>query len=65
MFRFCNARFGFSFERRLTESIEQLSVLLGEVKGVGNVGSQPSQRSNVQQDADVMLRPLIDVLDGK
>lgn len=56
--------FAKSFERRLTESIEQLSGLLGEVKGVGNVGSQPSQRNIVQQDADVMLRPLIDVLDG-
>ncbi|XP_071844259.1 protein unc-13 homolog B-like isoform X5 [Apostichopus japonicus] len=56
--------FARSFERRLTESIGQLSGLLGEVKGVGNMGSQPSQRSSVQQDADVMLRPLIDVLDG-
>ncbi|XP_022086995.1 protein unc-13 homolog B-like isoform X2 [Acanthaster planci] len=55
--------FSKSLEPRLQESIQQLSTLLSEVKGAGNVAlSQPSQKANVQAEADNVLRPLMDVL---
>ncbi|XP_077989232.1 protein unc-13 homolog B-like isoform X2 [Glandiceps talaboti] len=57
--------FAISLEPRIHESMQQLSVLLSKVKGAGNVAlSQPSQRNSVQAESDVVLRPLMDLLDG-
>nr|XP_006814204.1 PREDICTED: protein unc-13 homolog B-like [Saccoglossus kowalevskii] len=57
--------FATSLEPRIQESVQQLSGLLSKVKGAGNVAlSQPSQRNSVQAESDVVLRPLMDLLDG-
>ncbi|XP_069482897.1 protein unc-13 homolog B-like isoform X2 [Ambystoma mexicanum] len=55
--------FGNSFQFRIDECIKQMSELLGHVKGTGNVPA--SARNTVAQDADNVLRPLMDFLDGK
>ncbi|XP_069482898.1 protein unc-13 homolog B-like isoform X3 [Ambystoma mexicanum] len=54
--------FGNSFQFRIDECIKQMSELLGHVKGTGNVPA--SARNTVAQDADNVLRPLMDFLDG-
>ena len=39
---------------------------LAKVKGTGQVSlSQPSQRATIQQEADIVLQPLMDLLDGQ
>jgi len=56
----------FSLEGRITESVKQLGDLLLAVKGQGQVSmSQPAQRNQVAAEADEVLRPLMDLLDGK
>lgn len=37
--------------------------ILGQVRGTGN--ASPNARASVAQDADSVLRPLMDFLDGK
>ncbi|XP_075042801.1 protein unc-13 homolog B isoform X1 [Mixophyes fleayi] len=57
-----SAVFGNSFQFRIDECIKQMSEILGHVKGTGNVPA--SARNTVAQDADNVLRPLMDFLDG-
>ncbi|XP_056403127.1 protein unc-13 homolog B isoform X8 [Hyla sarda] len=57
-----SAVFGNSFQFRIDECIKQMSEILGHVKGTGNVSS--NARNTVAQDADNVLRPLMDFLDG-
>lgn len=56
----------YSLEPRITQSVRELGDLLLAIKGGGQVTlSQPTQRNAVAQDADEVLRPLMDLLDGK
>lgn len=55
--------FIYSLEGRITESVKQLGDLLLAVKGQGQVPA--SQRNQVAAEADEVLRPLMDLLDGK
>ncbi|XP_063813720.1 protein unc-13 homolog B isoform X3 [Pseudophryne corroboree] len=57
-----SAVFGNSFQFRIDECIKQMSEILGHVKGTGNVPA--NARNTVAQDADNVLRPLMDFLDG-
>nr|XP_033791909.1 protein unc-13 homolog B isoform X3 [Geotrypetes seraphini] len=50
--------FGNSFQSRIDECIKQMSDILSHVKGTANA------RNTVAQDADNVLRPLMDFLDG-
>ncbi|XP_031750830.1 protein unc-13 homolog B isoform X2 [Xenopus tropicalis] len=54
--------FGNSFQFRIDECIKQMAEILGHVKGTGNVAA--NARNTVAQDADNVLRPLMDFLDG-
>jgi protein unc-13 len=55
-----------SLEPRITESVRQLGDLLLSIKGGGQVTlNQPSQRNAVAAEADEVLRPLMDLLDGQ
>lgn len=55
-----------SLEPQIQASMQELGQLLSKVKGAGQVSlSQPSQRSNIQQESDMVLRPLMDLLDGR
>lgn len=54
--------FAVSLEYRITSSVRELGDLLLSVKGGGQV--QPSQRNAVAAEADEVLRPLMDLLDG-
>lgn len=49
-----------SFQPRIEECVKQMSEILCQVKGAGNSAPNP-----VAQDADNVLRPLMDFLDGK
>ncbi|KAM3848642.1 protein unc-13 homolog B isoform 4-T4 [Vipera latastei] len=51
--------FGNSFQPRIEECVKQMSEILCQVKGAGNSAPNP-----VAQDADNVLRPLMDFLDG-
>ena len=58
--------FAKSLEPQIQQSMQELGALLSKVKGAGQVSlSQPSQRTNIQQESDMVLRPLIDLLDGR
>ncbi|XP_023705280.1 uncharacterized protein LOC111863312 isoform X3 [Cryptotermes secundus] len=58
-------QFATSLEPRITESVRQLGDLLLSIKGGGQVTlNQPSQRNAVAAEADEVLRPLMDLLDG-
>ncbi|XP_053556991.1 protein unc-13 homolog B [Bombina bombina] len=57
-----SAVFGNSFQFRIDECIKQMSEILSHVKGTGNVPA--NARNTVAQDADNVLRPLMDFLDG-
>ena len=58
-------RVGFSLEPRITSSVKELGDLLLNIKGGGQPGtSQPAQRNVVAGEADEVLRPLMDLLDG-
>ncbi|XP_061056282.1 protein unc-13 homolog B isoform X1 [Eubalaena glacialis] len=54
--------FGNSFQVRIDECVRQMADILGQVRGPGN--ASPSARASVTQDADSVLRPLMDFLDG-
>ncbi|XP_029423800.1 protein unc-13 homolog B isoform X2 [Nannospalax galili] len=54
--------FGNSFQVRIDECIRQMADILGQVRGTGN--ASPNARASVAQDADSVLRPLMDFLDG-
>ncbi len=56
----------FSLESQIKSSIQELGTELAKVKGQGQVSlSQPSQRNQVQEESDMILRPLMDLLDGR
>uniref|UniRef100_A0A8C3YGH3 Unc-13 homolog B n=1 Tax=Catagonus wagneri TaxID=51154 RepID=A0A8C3YGH3_9CETA len=54
--------FGNSFQVRIDECVRQMADILGQVRGPGN--ASPNARASVTQDADSVLRPLMDFLDG-
>lgn len=57
--------FANSLEPRITVSVRQLGDLLLAIKGGGQVNlTQQAQRNAVAVDADEVLRPLMDLLDG-
>nr|CAD7589310.1 unnamed protein product [Timema genevievae] len=57
--------FATSLEPRITVSVRELGDLLLSIKGGGQVTlNQPSQRNAVAAEADEVLRPLMDLLDG-
>ncbi|KAK2508353.1 hypothetical protein MC885_002194 [Smutsia gigantea] len=51
-----------SFQVRIDECVRQMADILGQVRGPGN--ASPNARASVAQDADSVLRPLMDFLDG-
>lgn len=55
-----------SLEPRITQSVKELGDLLLAIKGGGQPGTlnQPAQRQQVAVEADEVLRPLMDLLDG-
>ena len=55
-----------SLEPRITQSVRELGDLLVGIKGGGNLGAQnqAAQRNAVAVEADEVLRPLMDLLDG-
>lgn len=53
----------YSFQTRIDECVKQMSDILCQVKGTAN--SAANARNTVAQDADNVLRPLMDFLDGK
>lgn len=59
-------RFDFSLEQRIVQSVRELGDLLLNIKGGGALGSanQAAQRNAVAVEADEVLRPLMDLLDG-
>ena len=57
-FSFC-----FSFNRRVDVSVMALGKLLYEIKGGGH--GQAISKAEVQQAADAILQPLMDLLDGE
>ena len=58
--------FCFSLEAQIKSSIQELGQELAKIKGQGQVSlSQPSQRNTIQQESDMILRPLMDLLDGR
>ncbi|XP_018426845.1 PREDICTED: protein unc-13 homolog B-like, partial [Nanorana parkeri] len=52
----------YGFQFRIDECIKQMSEILSHVKSTGNVAA--NARNTVAQDADNVLRPLMDFLDG-
>jgi len=53
-------------EQRITGSVKTVGDMLGQIKGSGQFSSsQPTQRTSVAAEADEVLRPLMDLLDGK
>ncbi|XP_010617595.1 protein unc-13 homolog B isoform X2 [Fukomys damarensis] len=54
--------FGNSFQVRIDECVRQMADILGQIRGTGN--ASPNTRASVAQDADSVLRPLMDFLDG-
>ncbi|XP_024851550.1 protein unc-13 homolog B isoform X2 [Bos taurus] len=54
--------FGNSFQVRIDECVRQMADILSQVRGPGN--ASPNARASVTQDADSVLRPLMDFLDG-
>ena len=58
--------FAKSLEPQIQQSMQELGTLLSKVKGAGQVSlSQPSQRTSIQHESDMVLRPLMDLLDGR
>lgn len=59
-------QFATSLEPRITQSVKELGDLLLAIKGGGQPGTlnQPAQRNAVAVEADEVLRPLMDLLDG-
>lgn len=58
--------FNISLEPRIIQSVRELGDLLLNIKGGGNVNNtnQAAQRNAVGAEADEVLRPLMDLLDG-
>ncbi|ESP01326.1 hypothetical protein LOTGIDRAFT_157505 [Lottia gigantea] len=57
--------FAKSLQPQIQQSMTELGQLLCKVKRAGQVSlSQPSQRTTIQQESDMILRPLMDILDG-
>uniref|UniRef100_A0A5F8GM69 Unc-13 homolog B n=1 Tax=Monodelphis domestica TaxID=13616 RepID=A0A5F8GM69_MONDO len=54
--------FGNSFQIRIDECVRQMADILSQVRGPANV--PPNARGSVAQDADSVLRPLMDFLDS-
>ncbi|XP_036593844.1 protein unc-13 homolog B isoform X6 [Trichosurus vulpecula] len=54
--------FGNSFQTRIDECVRQMADILSQVRGPGTV--PPNARGSVAQDADSVLRPLMDFLDS-
>ncbi|KAL6034110.1 hypothetical protein STEG23_024965, partial [Scotinomys teguina] len=54
--------FGNSFQVQIDECVRQMADILCQVRGTGN--ASPNARASVAQDADSVLRPLMDFLDG-
>ncbi|XP_053425491.1 protein unc-13 homolog B isoform X2 [Nycticebus coucang] len=54
--------FGNSFQVQIDECVRQMADILGQVRGTGN--ASPNTRASVAQDADSVLRPLMDFLDS-
>ncbi|KAB0368661.1 hypothetical protein FD755_019695 [Muntiacus reevesi] len=54
--------FGNSFQVQIDECVRQMADILSQVRGPGN--ASPNARASVTQDADSVLRPLMDFLDG-
>lgn len=59
-------QFAISLEGRITQSVRELGDLLLSIKGGANLGQaqQAPQRNTVAVEADEVLRPLMDLLDG-
>ena len=53
----------FSLEAQIKSSIQELGQELAKVKGQGQVSQ--GQRGDIQQESDMILRPLMDLLDGR
>ena len=52
-----------SLEPQIKQSTNELGTLLSKVKGAGQVSlNQPSQRNIIQDESDMILRPLMDFL---
>ncbi|XP_037925894.1 uncharacterized protein LOC119660950 isoform X4 [Hermetia illucens] len=60
------SQFANSLEPRITQSVRELGDLLLAIKGGGTVANpnQAAQRKDVAVEADEVLRPLMDLLDG-
>ncbi|XP_040860479.1 protein unc-13 homolog B isoform X3 [Ochotona curzoniae] len=54
--------FGNSFQVRIDECVRQMADILSQVRGTGN--ASPNARASVAQEADGVLRPLMDFLDA-
>lgn len=54
-------------EPRITQSVKEVGDILLSIKGGGQISSmnQPPPRATVSAEADEVLRPLMDLLDGK
>lgn len=65
-FSFFSQQIVYSLEPRIIQSVRELGDLLLNVKGGGNVNNttQAIQRNAVAVEADEVLRPLMDLLDG-
>ncbi|XP_022240316.1 protein unc-13 homolog B-like isoform X2 [Limulus polyphemus] len=58
--------FAVSLESTIKQSMQELNGLLAAVKGSGQVAmNQNAQRSEVTAEADHILHPIMDILDGK
>ncbi|XP_056021803.1 protein unc-13 homolog A-like isoform X9 [Ostrea edulis] len=57
--------FAKSLEPQIKQSTRELGLLLSKVKGAGQVSlSQPSQRNSIQQESEIVLKPLMELIDG-
>ncbi|XP_055689982.1 protein unc-13 homolog B isoform X2 [Lutzomyia longipalpis] len=56
--------FAISLEPRITQSVKELGDLLLSIKGGGTTPGQNTPRNAVANEADEVLRPLMDLLDG-
>ncbi|XP_065944867.1 protein unc-13 homolog B isoform X5 [Magallana gigas] len=57
--------FAKSLEPQIKQSTQELGQLLSKVKGAGQVSlSQPSQRNSIQQESELVLKPLMELIDG-
>ena len=50
----------FSLEPQIHESVHRVGVMMGQVKG-----GMPTNRNTIQQESDMILGPLMDVMDGR